>query len=238
MRPVAILAHLALRAVITRNPHATGDAIVWVGRAVWPFIPTLCQGDFAAHQIIRHSLFVDPANITEAIWAAETALRNRAVAAVVADVNGIDRVASRRLQLAAESSGGVAFLTRSPRERRSFSSAVTRWQVQPQPRLAQQTIAPHAAPSPVLSPRPPGPSGAPAPPASQHTGHAREAPPHDRPQPTGPRWTLELLRCKGVQPDLWADHLWTVELCDASGHVVAFPQLGDRTGRPQARQAS
>lgn len=42
-----------------------------------------------------------------------------------------------------------------------------------------------------------------------------------------PRWRLELLRCRGGEP---AD--WTVEACDATGHLRLAPDVADRSAAP------
>src|SRR3984893_447414 len=66
----------------------------------------------------------------------EEGLRAPGIAAVVGEVGALPAVASRRLQLAAERSGVIAFLLRrwrdggqAARERALPSAAVTRWRV-------------------------------------------------------------------------------------------------------------
>jgi hypothetical protein len=53
------------------------------------------------------------------------------VAVVLADGQGLDMAASRRLQLTAETAGAIALLARLPAERRQLSAAATRWLVKP-----------------------------------------------------------------------------------------------------------
>lgn len=69
----------------------------------------------------------------DALWAMEEALRCKRLSAVLGEAGNLDLTASRRLQLAAESSGVTGFLLQ-PGPRRSAarvapSAAVTRWSV-------------------------------------------------------------------------------------------------------------
>ncbi|CAO3413217.1 ImuA family protein [Azospirillum doebereinerae] len=77
----------------------------------------------------------------DALWAMEEALRCSALSAVLGEVDRVDLTGSRRLQLAAESTGVTGFLLRTEEGgsggRRSggeaASVAVTRWRVAPAP---------------------------------------------------------------------------------------------------------
>lgn len=62
------------------------------------------------------------------LWAAEEALKDLPNGAVVAEVEQADLTETRRLQLAAESSGSIGFLVRRDRQP---SAALTRWRVEP-----------------------------------------------------------------------------------------------------------
>lgn len=104
-------------------------------------------------------------------WAMDVALR--AGALVLGDASGLDLFLTRRLQLAAESSGALALLTRS--DVRTPSAAATRWSIEP---LAHGM---HEA------------SG------ESDASHAR-------------RWRVELVRCKGAQPEAGLPRRWSVEL--------------------------
>jgi protein ImuA len=76
-------------------------------------------------------------NAADLLWAMEEGLRTRALAAVVGEVADLPGPASRRLQLAAESSGVTAFALRRFRvpskTARAPNAAVTRWTVAPLP---------------------------------------------------------------------------------------------------------
>ncbi|CAO3372966.1 ImuA family protein [Azospirillum argentinense] len=73
----------------------------------------------------------------DALWAMEEALRCRRLSAVLGEVGGLDLTASRRLQLAAESSGVTGILlqdaSRNANRRSAASAAVTRWRIAPAP---------------------------------------------------------------------------------------------------------
>ena len=68
----------------------------------------------------------------DALWICEQTLRCKAVAAVVLPIRTIDAYVSRRLQLAAETGGGLGFLLRSD-ARRGHTFAATRLQIDPLP---------------------------------------------------------------------------------------------------------
>ncbi len=51
------------------------------------------------------------------------------------------------------------------------------------------------------------------------------------------RWTVELLRCKGVQPTSQAARLWTLERHHATRHVAVVPDVLSRPRQAEAQQA-
>ena len=77
-------------------------------------------------------LILRPEKPLDALWAAEQALRCRRIAALVMPLTRLAPAASRRLQLAAESGGGLAFVVR-PLARLEPTFAATRLQVDPLP---------------------------------------------------------------------------------------------------------
>ncbi len=103
----------------------------------------------------------------DALWAMEEALRHRRLAAVLGEVDHLDLVASRRLQLAAEAMGVTGLLLRPPAPPPSAIAAVTRW------RLTSLAGVVEAS-----------------------TGAADRA-------LGGPRWHVELFRCRGGRPGRW-----------------------------------
>jgi protein ImuA len=85
----------------------------------------------------------------EILWAMEEGLRAPGIVAVVGEVGSLPTVASRRLQLAAERSGIIAFLLRrwrdggqAARERALPNTAVTRWRIVALP----SRLPPHGEP--------------------------------------------------------------------------------------------
>jgi protein ImuA len=71
-------------------------------------------------------ILVEAAKPAELLWAMEEGARTKGLAAVVADGISPDLTASRRLQLAAEAGGGLAFLLTTGRQN-APSTALTRW---------------------------------------------------------------------------------------------------------------
>lgn len=67
----------------------------------------------------------------EVLWAAHEALRSAAVSAVVMELEALDLLAGRRLQLAAEAGGTAGLLLRFGRADSGPSAAVTRWRAEP-----------------------------------------------------------------------------------------------------------
>ncbi len=67
----------------------------------------------------------------EVLWAAHEALRSAAVAGVVLELEALDLLAGRRLQLAAEAGGTAGLVLRFGRADQAPSAAVTRWRAEP-----------------------------------------------------------------------------------------------------------
>lgn len=110
------------------------------GLLFWPLLQTHSQ-DFGLPYGPGLSRFgLDPGrflfarclNARDALWAMEEGLRSGGLAAVLGARGHMDLTMSRRLQLAAESSGTPIFLLRAPRDEKP-SAARTRWRVGPAP---------------------------------------------------------------------------------------------------------
>ncbi|CAN5861521.1 hypothetical protein BH11PLA1_BH11PLA1_18530 [soil metagenome] len=202
--PLTILSHLcgcAARHTADALPSLPGarstvefpDAlIVWIGAEVWPYAPTLA--DHAAGNLLTPSIFVQAVTTAERLWATDLALRAGATA-VVADAGGFDLSSTRRLQLAAESSGALCLLTRPPWEEKELSAATTRWRIAPHPRALD---------------------------------HAADA--HASANITSRRWTVELLRCKGLRPAVGASTRWLLEHDHAARAGLMAADLRDGSG--------
>ncbi|QCG86861.1 ImuA family protein [Azospirillum sp. TSH100] len=179
-----------LHAVAAEAPGAgTGFAAALLARLATPRTPALwiLRGrDLYAPGLVAYGLTPDRLVAVRAVraidaqWAMEEALRCSALAAVLGELEGLDLTASRRLQLAAESSGVTGFLldlgAAAPggRHRRSegLSAAVTRWRLKAVPSLdEEEDTAPRAVGvPPVLG---------------------------------MPCWSVALERCRGGRPGDW-----------------------------------
>ena len=142
---ICILAHLAGQAFPgrgtggsegRRGSASSGDSngasgcIAWIGRRVWPH-PQLLDHIERGRRLLDGSVFIDLGSneVTPRLWAIDLALRNPAIKVVIADGCRFDMAATRRLLLAAESTGTMGLLARPPGERSQRSAAVTRWNV-------------------------------------------------------------------------------------------------------------
>jgi hypothetical protein len=81
---------------------------------------------------LERLLIIRAPRTTEALWVCEQALRCKAVAAVILPIRNVDAYVSRRLQLAAETGGGLGFLVRS-NTRGGQTFAATRLRLDPLP---------------------------------------------------------------------------------------------------------
>ncbi|MGR0183525.1 ImuA family protein [Azospirillum aestuarii] len=119
----AFAAHLLARLASTAAPA------LWVVRG-----RDLHAAGLAAYGLTPDRLIaVRATRDADALWAMEEALRCKRLSAVLGEVGGLDLTASRRLQLAAESSGVTGFLLQSTARRSAASAAVTRWRIAPAP---------------------------------------------------------------------------------------------------------
>jgi protein ImuA len=115
---------------------AAEGPVLWVLAAHDLYGPGLALGGLAPADLVVASGHKD----AEILWAMEEALRSPGLAAVVGEVGVLDTTASRRLQLAAESSGVTAFVIRrwrtgaiAAQQRAAPIAAATRWRVEPAP---------------------------------------------------------------------------------------------------------
>jgi protein ImuA len=114
----------AMLARCAADPGKSGP-VLWIARR-----PNLTQAGLAAFGLdAARLLLVDAPKRVDALWAFEEALRCRALAAVVAEIDDVDLTQTRRLQLAAELGGTTALLLRPPGELALPSAARTRWRI-------------------------------------------------------------------------------------------------------------
>ncbi len=104
--------------------QSSDDPVLWVGRRVWPYPAVL------GPQLCKRSIFIDPGDVHQRLWAMDTVLRSDAIVAVMGDGTGLNMQATRRLQLAAEAGGGLALLARPAHEIAHRSAATYRWRVE------------------------------------------------------------------------------------------------------------
>jgi len=129
---------LALLARMERAFPTSGQispkSILWISRQGDLYPPALAGQGLDPGRF----LLVRARSDAEVLWAMEEGLRCRRLAAVVGEVEGLDRLAGRRLQLAAEASldgtGGVTAFAlhrhfRPLRGGRAASAALSRWRV-------------------------------------------------------------------------------------------------------------
>jgi len=102
---------------------------LWIGRPCWAAPTAIAR---ACPALLGHSIFIDPPNREQRLWALDLALRHPGVGVAIADGSGLGMADSRRLQLAAEKGGTLGVLLRPPWEMGEISAAQTRWRVTPE----------------------------------------------------------------------------------------------------------
>ena len=109
----------------------TGGKVLWCYTQADLFAPALAQSGLAEEQVV----FFEAKNEAAILGCFEEALRHGGLSAVVGELAGLSRVASQRLQMAAETSGTMGLAVRRWRrhvDARDFgnpTAAFTRWRV-------------------------------------------------------------------------------------------------------------
>ncbi|HEX3970252.1 MAG TPA: hypothetical protein VHX19_02955 [Stellaceae bacterium] len=114
-----ILARLTLLA------SSGGRPVLWCLQRTDLHAPGLALAGLAAERLV----LLRAPNERDLLWAMEEGLRSRALAAVVGEVDALSMPASRRLQLAAESTGVTGFVLHRSAIEAATSAAVTRWRI-------------------------------------------------------------------------------------------------------------
>ncbi|MHA4896295.1 ImuA family protein [Pedobacter sp. PWIIR3] len=104
-----------------------GAACVWVSTSRRVFPASLKNFNVETERII----FMDVKTEKDALWITEEALKCDGLAAVVAELNTLSLVESRRLQLAVEESGVTGFILRKDARKMASTVATARWQIKP-----------------------------------------------------------------------------------------------------------
>lgn len=118
---------------------AAARPVVWP--VMWPVMWIVRGRDLHAAGLAAYGLTPDRLIVVrarrdaDALWAMEEALRCPHLSAVLGEAGRLDLTASRRLQLAAESSGVTGVLLRLGADRSvaAATAAVTRWRIAPAP---------------------------------------------------------------------------------------------------------
>jgi Uncharacterized conserved protein len=104
-----------------------GGAAVWISSSHTIFPPALVSFGINPAQII----FIRLRNQKEILWTIEEALKCEGLTAVVGEINTLDLIQSRRLQLATEQSGVTGFLLRTKHRTLNTTACTCRWQIHP-----------------------------------------------------------------------------------------------------------
>ena len=82
-------------------------------------------------------IFIDMKHEKGVLWAAEEALKHQGIAVVVAELDRLDFVQSRRLQLAVEKSQATGLILRRSPVQAGSTACVARWQISPIPSMPE-----------------------------------------------------------------------------------------------------
>jgi protein ImuA len=106
-----------------------GRSVLWIASEPDAYPPGLAQLGLSAASLI----LIRAPRPADALWAAEEGLRCPAIAAVLLLNAAPDLTAARRLQLAAETGGGIGLLLRGDDESPGPTAALTRWRLAARP---------------------------------------------------------------------------------------------------------
>jgi protein ImuA len=113
---------------------ADGEACVWVSASRKLFPASLRLFNVDTERLI----FVDVSNEKDVLWILEEALKCEGLAAVVAELNDLSLIESRRLQLAVEQSGVTGFILRKDGRKGLSNLASVRWNITPLPSVTEE----------------------------------------------------------------------------------------------------
>ena len=113
-----------------------GAACVWVSTTRHLFPASLSLFNVEPERII----FMDVQSEKDVLWITEEAIKCAGLAAVVAELNNVSLIESRRLQLAVETSGVTGFILRKDGNKKASTVATARWKVSPLPSVTQDGL--------------------------------------------------------------------------------------------------
>ncbi len=127
------MALLLANAAQRKRAGNEGGAVVWSDPACELYPPALVAGSASGASIdLRRLILLRCANPADELWALAECLRCKGVSATVASISRLTQIQARRLQLAAESGGGVGIFMRPFSQKfQTPYAAATRWRVQP-----------------------------------------------------------------------------------------------------------
>lgn len=208
---LALLARLcAAMPISPAGGVVEGGAVLWIT----PWRDLYAPGVAAFGLDPGRLILVRAGSETDVLWAMEEGLRCPRLIAVVGEVDGLDRAAGRRLQLAARASGVTAFALRRQRypARRAEapSAALTRWRIAPMSSTGASSTGAES---------------------ENATGGLLGR----------PSWQAELLRCRGAAPGQWhvewddATSGFALAAPFRDGPVVAEPARSEFAGTARQR---
>lgn len=115
---------------------AEGAGCVWIGTRRRLFPTSLSAFGVEPDRII----FIDVKSEKEVLWIMEEALNCDGLAAVVAEVDGLSLIESRRLQLAVEESGIPGMIIRKDERRMASTVSNARWRIVPIPSMDEDGL--------------------------------------------------------------------------------------------------
>lgn len=104
-----------------------GSPCLWISTSRRLYPPSLSSFNVEPERII----FMDVKSQQDALWITEEALKCEGLAAVVAEIDALGLVESRRLQLAVEQSGVTGFILRKSAKQMANTIATARWHISP-----------------------------------------------------------------------------------------------------------
>jgi len=113
-----------------------GAACVWVSTARNLFPASLSLFNVEPERVI----FMDVHSEKDALWITEEALKCEGLSAVVAELNNVSLIESRRLQLAVETGGVTGFILRKDANKKASTIATARWKISPLPSVTQEGL--------------------------------------------------------------------------------------------------
>lgn len=113
-----------------------GAACVWISTRRKLFPASLRLFNVDPERII----FMDVGTEKDALWIMEEALKCEGLAAVVAELNELSLIESRRLQLAVEQTGVTGFILRKDARKAVSSMATARWKIFPLPSITEDKM--------------------------------------------------------------------------------------------------